>query len=392
MAKSVGPTCNLACDYCYYLPKMEGYSSPVTVMKDETLERFTRAYLNYGSLDFIEFAWQGGEPLLAGLPFYRRAVQLQQKHGRNGLRIQNALQTNGVLLSDEWCRFFKEHNFLIGISLDGPMELHDRYRHYRNGKSSYASVMAGLEKLHKHGVEFNILTCVSAANAHEPLKVYRFFRDQVQAKFIQFIPVVKRHEPSHFVAADGVADCSVRPEQYGDFLIAVFDEWIRRDVGTIFIQDFDVALAQWHGAPASLCVHAPSCGGSLMLEHNGDLYSCDHFAEPACLLGNIGQDELMQMTAGEKHCRFIGMRDRSRLPAECKECSFLFACNGGCPKDRFAAKEGEGARDLNYLCAGYRKFFAHIDKPMRWMSRALHEKRAPLEIMPLMRRGCDLGG
>ncbi len=378
MVKPRGALCNLDCAYCYYLHKARLYPGSDLRMSDETLETFTRQYIAAQStpqrgVPEITFGWQGGEPLLAGLDFFRRAVELQERHRRPGARVSNNVQTNGVLLDDEWCRFFHQHNFLVGLSLDGPRPLHDAYRQDKGGQPSFEHVLRGLDFLKKHQVEFNVLTTVHAANAEHPLEVYYFLRDQAGAQFVQFIPIVQRDE------SGGVTARSVGARQYGEFLSAIFDQWVRRDVGRVFVQIFDVALAAWAGERPGLCVFEETCGLGLALEHNGDLYACDHFVQPTHKLGNIHTTPLGRMVGSDRQRQF-GLDKRDALPRYCLQCEFRRACNGGCPKNRFALAPN-GKASLNYLCKGYKTFFAHVDAPMRFMAAELRAGRAPANVM-----------
>jgi len=379
MLKPNGPICNLNCAYCYYLSKEQLYPNSDFRMSDELLEEFTRQYIEAQRVPEVTFGWQGGEPLLMGLDFFRRAVELQERCHRPGRRVINALQTNGVLLDDEWCRFFREHHFLVGLSLDGPRELHDVYRVDKGGNSTFDRVMAGVALLKKHKVEFNILACVHAANADHPLEVYRFLRDEVGTQFIQFIPIVERDNDTGFQEGERVTERSVTGRQYGDFLIAVFDEWVRRDVGRVFVQIFDTALAAWVGQRPGLCIFDEACGLALVMEHNGDLYACDHFVEPRHRLGNIQETPLVEMVGSEQQRQF-GLVKRDRLPRYCRECEVRFICNGGCPKNR-VLRTPDGEPGLNSLCAGYKAFFAHVDQPMRIMAAELRAGRPPASIM-----------
>lgn len=372
MVKPRGPVCNLRCDYCYYVAKEGLYPGSSFRMTDRLLEEFTRQYIAAQSVPEVTFGWQGGEPTLAGLEFFRRAVELQHRYARPGMRILNALQTNGTLLDDEWCRFLREHGFLVGLSLDGPRELHDAFRHDGAGRPTFDRVMRGLRLLQEHGVEYNILATVHAANAGHPLEVYRFLRDEAGARFIQFIPIVERQ-------ADGVSPRSVGSRAYGEFLIAIFDEWVRRDVGTVFVQMFDVCLAAWLGAPPGLCVHEETCGAALVMEHNGDLYACDHFVDPAHRLGNILETPLADLVASEAQ-RCFGLAKRDALPRRCRECPVGFVCHGGCPKDRLLHTP-QGEPGLNYLCEGYRAFFSHIGTPMREMAAEVRAGRPAANVM-----------
>lgn len=379
MLKPRGPICNLDCGYCYYLAKEKLYPGSQFRMSDEVLAEFTRQYIEAQEVPEVTFAWQGGEPALMGLDFFQRAVALQQQYRKPGMRIDNAFQTNAVLLDEAWCRFFKRHRFLVGVSLDGPHDLHDAYRVDKGGGPTFQRVMAGLALLKKHAVDYNVLVCVHAANAGDPLRVYRFLRDEVGAQFMQFIPIVERERGGRSQKAIRVTGRSVTGRQYGDFLIAVFDEWVRHDVGRVFVQSFDVALAAWLGQPPSLCVFQETCGQAMAMEHNGDLYACDHFVEPAHRLGNIQDVPLVNMVRSARQRRF-GEAKRKALPSVCQACPVRFACNGGCPKDRTLSMPGKQGR-LNYLCEGYKAFFTHIDAPMQFMAAAIRARRPPSDIM-----------
>ena len=388
VAKPTGAVCNLDCKYCFYLDKESLYPDSAFRMSDEVLDAWVRQYLECQAGPEINLAWQGGEPTLMGLPFFQRAVALAEHYRRPDTTLLHTIQTNGVLLDDDWCRFFAEHHFLVGLSLDGPRPLHDAYRVDKGGHPTFDKVMAGLRLLQRHGVEVNILTTVHAANAPYPLDVYRFLRDEAGAQFIQLIPIVER--ASDLVALGRsrpvrASERSVSGPAFGRFLVAIFDEWVRHDVGRVFLQMFDSALAAWAGEPGSLCVHAPTCGTALALEHNGDLYSCDHFVDGANKLGNILERPAHELAESESQARF-GDAKRDTLPRQCRDCEVRFACNGGCPKDRFAVT-ADGEPGLHYLCEGYRTFFRHIDRPMRTMARLLDAGRAPAEIMNLSSRG-----
>jgi uncharacterized protein len=379
MVKPRGAICNLGCRYCYFLSKEALYPASAFRMSDELLEAFTRQYIEAQRVAEVTFGWQGGEPTLMGLDFFRRAVALQAQHRRPGMRIQNALQTNGTTLDDDWCRFFRQHGFLIGLSVDGPRELHDAYRVDKAGRPTFDRVMAGAALLQKHGVEFNILTTVHAANAGHPLEVYRFLRDELGARYLQLIPIVERDNGTGFQEGERVTQRSVGGRQYGDFLIAIFDEWVRRDVGRVYVQLFDVALGAWLGQPPGLCAFAETCGTALALEHNGDLYTCDHFVEPRHRLGNIMQTPLSALVVSAQQRQF-GLAKREALPRACRECPVRFACNGGCPKNRLL-RSPSGEPGLNYLCEGYRAFFTHVDPFMRAMAAELKAGRAPANVM-----------
>ncbi len=377
MAKPCGAVCNLACEYCFYLAKEEIYPGSSFRMPDELLELFTRQHLSAQWSSEVTFSWQGGEPTLMGLNFFRRAMELQRRHRRPGMHVLNALQTNGTTLNDDWCEFFRENRFLVGVSLDGPREVHDAYRVDKGGGPTFGRVMAGTALLQKHGVPFNVLAAVHAASAGRGLQVYRFLRDEVRAPVIQFIPIVERD-------GAGLAPRSITGQQYGEFLIAVFDEWVRRDVGRVFVQIFDVALGVWFGQPSTLCVFAETCGDALALEHNGDLFSCDHFVDPGHRLGTIAQTPLADLAASPRQ-RAFGLDKRRTLPRFCRECSVRFMCNGGCPKDRFLTTS-DGEPGLNYLCDGYRAFFTHVHRPMTLMADLLRNRVSPARIMTLMER------
>lgn len=379
MVKPRGALCNLGCQYCYFLKKEQLYPGSDLHMADETLEQFTRQYIEGQAAPVVTFAWQGGEPTLMGLAFFQRAVELQQLYGRPGVRIENAFQTNGTLLDEAWCRFFKQQGFLVGISLDGPQALHDAYRVDKGGAPTWERVMDGVRLLQQHGVAFNILTTVHRANAPHPVEVYRFLRDQVGAEFIQFIPIVERANESGFQEGFQVKKHSVTAKQWGEFLTGVFDEWLKRDVGKVFVQHFDLSLAAWMGERTGLCVHEPTCGRAVAVEHNGDVYACDHFVEPLFRLGNLFEMELAQLLALPRQVAF-GEDKRRKLPRFCRECEVRFVCNGGCPKDRIR-RTPDGEAGLNYLCTGYKAFFTHIDRPMRAMASLLRAGRPAAEVM-----------
>ena len=372
MLKPRGAICNLDCTYCYYLKKEDLYPGSSFRMSDEVLEAFTRQYIESQQGPEVVFGWQGGEPTLMGLDFFRRAVTLQQKHAPPGVKVSNTLQTNGVQLDADWCRFFAKNDFLVGISIDGPKDLHDAYRVDKGGKPTFDAVMAGVRRLQEHGVEFNVLTTVHAANAPHPLRVYRFLRDELGTRFVQFIPIVERKGA---VASPE----SVPSLAYGDFLCAVFDEWVRRDVGHTFVQIFDVALAAWAKQNPGLCIFQKTCGTALAMEHNGDVYSCDHFVTPSYLLGNI-KDRALPVMVDSDDQRAFGAAKRMTLPRYCRSCEVRFACNGGCPKNRFISTPDDEP-GLNYLCAGYKRFFTHVGPAMQWMAEALQDERPPAGIM-----------
>lgn len=378
MTKPRGAICNLDCGYCYFLSKEKLYPDSKFKMDDATLERFTRDYIAQSG-DEVVFSWQGGEPTMMKLEWFERAVALQRKYQRPGMQIFNTFQTNGTLLDDDWCRFFRDNQFLVGLSLDGPRHLHDAYRVDKRGAPTFDKVMAGLALLQQHGVPYNLLCTLNAANADHPLEVYRFLRDQAKGQFIQFIPIVERVNPTGFQEGNTVSPRSVTAKQFGEFHIAVFEEWRKRDIGQVFVQMFDIALGIWYGDAASLCVFAETCGNALALEHNGDLYACDHYVEPKHLLGNISQHNLRDLAFLPQQQQF-GQSKRDSLTKQCQSCPVRFACNGGCPKDRFIHSR-DGEPGLNYLCEGYLAMFAHLDGPMKQMAALLHAGRSPAEMM-----------
>ncbi len=384
MTKPRGAICNLDCKYCYFLSKERLYPGSDFRMSETLLEEYTRQFIDAQHIPEVTFAWQGGEPTLMGLDFYQQAVRYQQKHKKPGMSIYNTLQTNAVTLDDAWCQFFAEHNFLIGVSLDGPKPLHDAYRVDKGGAPTFDRVMNGIRLLQQHGVEFNILTTVHAANADYPLDIYRFFRDEVGTKFMQFIPIVERDNDTGYQEGTDVTERSVGAEQYGQFLISIFDEWVRRDVGQVFVQIFDVALAAWTGNSPGLCIFEETCGTALEMEHNGDVYSCDHYVEPAYKLGNITEIPLTEIVVMDKQ-RDFGLAKRDTLPDYCRQCEVRFVCNGGCPKNRII-NTPTGDPGLNYLCAGYKAFFTHIDEPMRFMADELAHRRSPANVVAHMQQ------
>ena len=382
LSKPSGATCNLDCTYCFFLSKEKLYPNSRFRMTDDLLETYIRQLLESQRAPEVTIAWQGGEPTLMGLDFFQRAIDYVKKYTRPGITVQHTMQTNGILLNEAWCDFFHEHNFLIGLSLDGPQAMHDTYRVDKGGAPTFNKVMRAARLLQEHQVEFNILTTVNAANADHPLEVYRFLRDEVGTHFMQFIPIVERINENGeigFQEGNQVSERSVKPEQWGTFLITIFDEWVRRDVGTVFVQMFDAALASWYGAPPALCIFAETCGNALALEHNGDLYSCDHFVEPNYLLGNIKSKHMIELVASDQQRQF-GLHKRDSLPRYCRECEVRFACHGECPKNRFI-ETPDGEPGLNYLCAGYKAFFIHVNKPMRIMAELLRRNHAPAEVM-----------
>lgn len=392
MAKPVGAVCNLSCKYCYYLEKSNLYKDVSKhVMSDELLEKFIKEYINSQTMPQVLFTWHGGETLMRPLSFYKRVVELQKLYGK-GRTIDNCIQTNGTLLTDEWCQFFKENNWLVGISVDGPQEFHDEYRKNKHGHPSFIKVMKGIELLNKYGVEWNAMAVINDYNADYPIEFYNFFKS-IGCKYIQFTPIVERicqHEDGRYLATplqegEKLADFSVSPEQWGNFLCELFDEWVKNDVGEYFIQIFDSTLANWIGEQPGVCSMAKTCGHAGVIEFNGDVYSCDHFVFPEYKLGNIYQKTLVEMMYSDRQLEFGQMKQKS-LPGQCKECEFLFACNGDCPKNRFA-RTATGEPGLNYLCKGYYKFFKHVAPYMDYMKKELLAERAPANIMEAIRKG-----
>ncbi|UCE42194.1 MAG: anaerobic sulfatase maturase [Candidatus Aminicenantes bacterium] len=369
MAKPTGAQCNLECDYCFFLKKDQLYPDSDFRMSDETMEAYIRQTIEGHHVPEVTIAWQGGEPTLMGLDFFRRSVEMEKKYSKPGMRIENTLQTNGVLIDEEWCKFFHENNFLIGLSLDGPRHLHDVYRHDKGGKSVFDKVLRAARLMQKHDVEFNILCTVNAKNSQHPLDVYRFFRDELEARYIQFIPIVERDNETGNQEGTQITDRTVDPEQYGRFLIAIFDEWVRQDVGFMFVQFFDGVLASYVRGRSTLCILTPTCGEGVALEHNGDLYSCDHFVEPRCLLGNISQTSIPDLVSSDAQLTF-GQAKSETLPKYCQECKFRFTCHGECPKNRVLTTP-DGEPGLNWLCVGLKAFFEHVDRPMQIMADLL---------------------
>jgi uncharacterized protein len=386
LAKPTGSTCNLNCDYCFYLKKESLYPGSRFRMSDEVLEAYLSQLITAHRTDTVTVAWQGGEPTLMGLDFFRRAVELQNKHRRPGMRFENTLQTNGTLLTDDWCSFLRENNFLVGISIDGPPRIHDVHRKDKAGGPTFMRVMHGLRLLQRHGVETNVLVTVNRNNAASPLEVYRFLRDEARVSWIQFIPAIERMQGglvSPHQEGTGVSVRSVTPEQWGNFLTAVFDEWVRNDVGRLFVQTFEAAVRSWLGLGSSgMCIFDPTCGHGLALEHNGDLYACDHFVEPSHQLGNILKTPMSNLAASERQQQF-GRAKLESLPRLCRECSVRFACHGECPKNRFLITP-EGEPGLNYLCAGYKRFFEHADTPLKLLAELLRRGRPAAQVMNLL--------
>ena len=384
VAKPIGPMCNLNCEYCFYLEKQALFGEREKYrMSDEVLSRFITNYIKSQPTPVVEFVWQGGEPTLLGIDFFRRVIELQKPFTRYKT-ITNSLQTNGTLLTDEWCHFLKQHNFMVGISLDGPRDIHDRYRRDRQGNGTFDLVIRGLRLLQKHNVDYNVLACVARDTARWPLDVYRFLRDQ-GVEFIQFTPIVERIADARYrrlglrLAGPASLDkeelqneippWTVIPEEYGDFLITIYEEWVRHDVGKVFVMNFEWALNAWIGNPSPLCIHAEQCGRSIVIEHNGDVYACDHCVYPQYSLGNIMTDTLSRMVEKSLQSGF-GVSKGTTLPLWCRECDVIAACQGGCPKHRFE-KTCEDEPGLHYLCAGYNKFFLHIRKYLKAMTTLL---------------------
>lgn len=388
MLKPVGAVCNLACEYCYYLEKAKLYkNTPKHVMSEELLEKFIEEYINSQTMPQVLFTWHGGETLMRPLSFYKRAIELQKRYA-NGKQIDNCIQTNGTLLTDEWCEFLRENNFLVGISIDGPQDFHDEYRRNRQGIPSFHKVMKGINLLKKHGVEWNAMAVVNDFNADYPLDFYHFFKE-IECHYIQFTPIVERisQRPDGLTLSSAaqsktgtkLTDFSVSPEQWGNFLCTIFDEWVKEDVGNYYIQLFDSTLANWIGQQPGVCSMAQTCGHAGVMEFNGDVYSCDHFVFPEYKLGNIYEKTLTEMMYSKEQQHF-GAQKRNTLPRQCKECAYLFACNGECPKNRFMTTT-DGETGLNYLCKGYYQFFEHAAPYMDFMKQELQNQRPPANVM-----------
>lgn len=387
LVKPAGAACNLSCEYCFFLDKAALYPGSSFRMSGEVLETYIQQLIESHRSNEVTVAWQGGEPTLMGVGFFRKAVDLLEKHRKPGMRFINTLQTNGTLIDDEWCRFFKDNDFLIGISIDGPQALHDVYRVDKAGRPTFDRVMNGLRLLQKHGVDYNVLTAVNRANGDHPIEVYRFLRDEAGAKWMQFIPVVERMDRDGtrlYQKGSAVSDRSVLPRQFGRFLSVIFDEWVRRDVGKICVQTFEATIRNWIGlASSGMCVFDTICGHGLALEHNGDVYSCDHFVDPDHLIGNIRQERLIDLVSSERQ-KMFGSEKSSLLPRQCRECYFLFACHGECPKNRFLTIH-EGEPGLNYLCEGYLEFFRHIERPVKIISNLIRQGMPASHIMALLK-------
>jgi uncharacterized protein len=397
LAKPTGAICNLDCRYCFFLSKDALYPGSNFHMEDDTLEAYVRQVIESQRSPHVTIAWQGGEPTLMGLDFFRRANTLAHKYLRQDTSLEHTIQTNGTLLDEEWCEFLRENRFLVGLSIDGPQAMHDAYRVNKAGDPTFSYVMRAVRLMQRHKVEFNVLCTVHDVNVGHPSEVYRFFRDEVGTQFMQFIPIVERATPEVIEIAnagwgdsnrkrplytqDGnvVSKRTVKPELWGAFLIGIFDEWVARDVGNVFVQLFESALASWLGLPASLCIFGETCGDALALEHNGDLYSCDHFVESRFRLGNIREQHLLQLVASDRQ-RAFGNAKRDTLPRYCRECDVRFACNGECPRNRFL-ETPDGEAGLNYLCAGYKAFFRHIDRPMKTIADLLRRGKDAADVM-----------
>ena len=399
MAKPAGPRCNLHCRYCFYLEKMSFFPESDFLMSDKVLEAYTRKYIASQPGPSVVFAWQGGEPTLLGIDFFHRALDFQKKYGM-GKEISNTLQTNGTLLDESWCDFLSKNNFLVGLSMDGPETVHDVYRLDRAGGSTHATVLGSLRMMQKYGVEVNVLATVNIESSRRPLEVYRFFKEQ-GVQFIQFIPIVEREADSEAERlglslagppsltqeekAAAVMPRSVTPRDYGEFLRRIFEEWVRNDVGSIFVMNFEWALGAWADMPAGVCYLSPRCGLNLIIEHNGDIFSCDHFVYPAYRLGNILTDDLGEMVLSKTQIAF-GASKETRLPGYCRECDVLFACRGGCPKHRFA-KSPDGEPGLNYLCPGFKRFYHHVDPYMKHMVKLI---RNGIPVKKIMEKADEL--
>ena len=386
MAKPAGAACNLRCSYCYYLEKRDLYQGSSQLMDEETLELFIKEYIEAQTTPEVMFIWHGGEPLLRPIAFYQRALELQQRYAK-GRKIDNCIQTNATLLTDEWCKFLQKNNFLVGVSIDGPRHMHDALRKRAQGEGSYSDVIHGIRLLAKYHIEWNAMATVNAINVEHPMEFYRFFRDELECRYLQFTPVVERTHILegrcrllHGSEPDGVVTpYSVTAKQWGEFLCAIFDEWVRNDVGEMFVQLFDTTLANWVGAPAGVCTMSKYCGQGAAIEHNGDVYSCDHYVFPEYKLGNIHDNSLISMMYGTKQREFGEAKYRS-LPKQCRKCRYEFACHGECPRNRFIST-ADGEPGLNYLCEGYHAFFTKAHKAMDYMSQQLKQGLPPANVM-----------
>jgi uncharacterized protein len=377
LAKPSGPICNLDCQYCFFLSKEALYPGDRFRMGDDLVETYLRQLLDAQPDGTVVIAWQGGEPTLMGVDFFARAVETAERLRRPGQTLEHTMQTNGTLLDDAWGELLARHGFLVGLSIDGPPALHDAYRVDKRGEPTSAKVLRGWEVLRRHGVAVNVLCTVHAANQDHPVEVYRYLRDTLGAQHVQLIPIVEQVELDG-VPTGELTERSVDPAAWGGFLVAVFDEWLAHDVGCVFVQMFDAALGSWYGVGSSMCIFRPTCGDALALEHNGDVYSCDHFVDPEHLLGNIATTQMVELVRSPRQ-RAFGRAKADTLPDQCRRCDVRFACNGECPKNRIALSV-DGEPGLNHLCAGYYEFFHHIDGPMRIMSDLLRAGRAPAEF------------
>jgi uncharacterized protein len=394
LAKPTGAVCNLDCSYCFYLVKEELYPDSDFRMKEQVLDAYLRQLVEaHAGMPQITVAWQGGEPTLMGLPFFRRVVERLATLVPAGVELEHTLQTNGVRLDDEWCAFLAQHRVLVGLSIDGPREMHDAYRVDKGGRGTFDQVVRAARLLRAHKVEHNALVTVHAANQDHPLTVYRFLRDELGIEFIQLIPIVERLDEGGLEAGGHAAfsreqapitDRTVSSEAWGEFLVAVFDEWVRHDIGRVFVPTFESAVASWLGLSPAMCIFRETCGNAVALEHNGDLYSCDHFVTPAHRLGNV-LDTTMRAMVDSPRQRAFGCAKKDGLPPQCQSCTVRFACNGACPKDRFLADQG-GQPGLNYLCAGYFRFFTHIDGPMRLIANLLKAGLPAEQAMTALRQ------
>lgn len=383
MAKAAGPACNLACRYCYYIDKKEtlGHSAVSTMMSSRVLEGYVKAYIEVQPTDRVMFTWHGGEPLLRSRRFYERALELQRRYA-GGRHIDNSLQTNGTLLTDDWCRFFRDNGFLIGLSIDGPAQVHDSYRLAPSGEPTSAAVLRAVEMLDRHGVEWNAMAVVNDINSRRPLEFYTFFRDTLGCRYLQFAPIVERLDASGrllapFEPGGTIAPYSVDPVEWGRFLCTIFDTWVRRDVGRMFVQIFDSTLALWLGMAPGTCVFGETCGHSPVMEHNGDIFTCDHFAYPSQRIGNILDTPLISMMMSEQ-LRAFGAAKRDALPTKCRQCRYLHLCHGECPKNRIVHAQGGM---LNYLCEGYFAYFDHTAPYMQRMANLFQRGLSPADIM-----------
>ncbi len=379
MAKPTGSRCNLSCDYCFFLKKKYLYPKSNFRMPNRIMERYIRQTIQAHRVPNVTIAWQGGEPTLMGLDFFEHAAELIKKVARPGMKIEQTFQTNGLLIDEKWCRFFQNNDFLVGLSIDGPRKMHDAYRKDTAGRSVYDRVINAVRLMQKYNVEFNILCTVNAVNSQHPLEVYRFFRDELKTPYLQFIPIVEKDNETGNQQGKRITARSVNPKQYGKFLIEIFDEWIKRDVGKMFVQFFDGVLVSYVRGYSSLCILRPKCGEGVVLEHNGDLYCCDHFVEPEYYLGNITKRSISELVSSSKQ-RAFGNAKWLKLPQYCKRCEFLFTCYGECPKNRIL-ETPDGEQGLNWLCEGLKAFFEHTKEDMQLMAKLLLSSRPASDIM-----------